>query len=229
MYKLFIIPLCLAILVACSSTETIPTSTPPNSITNDTELGLTQLWSYGLISRRTGQPIIEEGGEHNLDESLVSYGYNLVVAQDGQILTPRGLPLHGGEQLIVTEEYQEDHNIREYARIFTIMAPIRDAILYRFEDMTKEEWLELTEVLTINNIKTVDAVEINGRSILSSEQIYDYIAGGNAEGSPVARYLEEAGLELKCLAFIDFDLTNPEGVNHCEEHDIDVGSGIKFP
>jgi len=43
------------------------------------------------------------------------------------------------------------------------------------------------------------------------------------------RYLEEAGLELKCLAFQDFDFTNPEGANHCVEHNIAVGSGIKLP
>ena len=67
------------------------------------------------------------------------------------------------------------------------------------------------------------------RSILSNAQVYDYIAGGPTDGSPVMRYLEEAGLELKCLAFVDFDFTNPEGKNHCEEQNIAVGSGIKTP
>ena len=192
-------------------------------------LDLSQLWSFGLTSIRSGEPLIEEGGEHKLDESLISYGYNLVVDGEGDVLTPRGAPLHGGEQLIVTDEYQDDHNMREYARIYTIMAPIRDTILYHFEETSKGEWLAITEVLTINNIKTEDATEINGRSILSTEQVYDYIAAGNAEGSPVMRYIEEAGLELKCLAFKDFDFTNPQGVNHCEGHDIEVGSGIITP
>ena len=41
--------------------------------------------------------------------------------------------------------------------------------------------------------------------------------------------LEEAELELKCLAFKDFDFTNPEGRNHCEAHNIEVGSGINLP
>jgi hypothetical protein len=211
------------------------TSVPTNESTSETEtisdevLDLTELWSYGLTSIRTGEPLIEEGGEHQLDESLISYGYNLVVDKNGNVLSPRGAPLQGGEKLILTEEYQNDHNVREYARIYTIMAPIRDAILYHFEEMTREEWLEITAALTLNNIKTKDAGEINGRSILSTEQVYDYIATGNAEGSPVMRYLEEAGLELKCLAFQDFDFANPEGKNHCTEHNIDVGSGIKFP
>jgi hypothetical protein len=224
-----------------SEIETIPTkSTSLELIEEPTEvstavssgvetLDLTELWSYGLTSIRTGEPLIEEGGEHQQDESLISYGYNLVVDKNGNVLSPRGAPLQGGEKLIRTEEYQNDHNVREYARIYTIMAPIRDAILYHFEEMTQEEWLEITAVLTLNNIKTKDAVETNGRSILSTEQVYDYVASGNAEGSPVMRYLEEAGLELKCLAFQDFDFTNPKGKNHCIEHNIDVGSGIKLP
>ncbi len=236
----------LLLLVSCTSqveenvenklTNTA-TLTPSQALThqNTDEIesgevtGLTELWSYGLTSIRTGEPLIEEGHEHELDESIISYGYNQVVDKSGNILSPRGAPLQGGEKLILTEEYQNDHNVREYAQIYTIMAPIRDAILYHFEEMTREEWLEITAVLTLNNIKTKDADEINGRSILSTEQVYDYIASGEAEGSPVMRYLEEAGLELKCLAFQGFDFTNPEGGNHCIELEIEVGSGIKVP
>lgn len=69
----------------------------------------------------------------------------------------------------------------------------------------------------------------DGHSVISIEQVYDYAASGNAEGSPIMRYFEEAGLELKCLAFQGFDSTNPEGANHCTEHNIAVGSGIKRP
>ncbi|MCK4830337.1 hypothetical protein KA005_82225, partial [bacterium] len=208
------------------------TSVPTNESTSlefVEVLDLAELWSYGLTSIRTGEPLIEEGGEHQLDENLISYGYNLVVDKHGNVLSPRGAPLQGGEQLIRTEEYQNDHNVRESARVYTIMAPIRDAILYHFEEMSREEWLAITTVLTLNNIKTKDSDKINGRSILSTEQVYDYVASGNAEGSPVMRYLEEAELELKCLAFQDFDFTNPEGKNHCIEHNIDIGSGIKLP
>lgn len=234
MKKLIYMIMCLLILVSCASrveenVENIPENQNTPEIVSDESIDLTELWSYGLTSIRTGEPLIEEGNEHKLDESIISYGYNLVVDKNGNVLTPRGAPLQGGEKLILTEEYQSDHNVREYARIFTIMAPIRDAILYHFEEMMREEWLEITEVLTLNKIKTKDADEINGRSILSTEQVYDYVASGKAEGSPVMRYLEEAGLELKCLAFKDFSFTNPEGNNHCIEHNIDVGSGIKIP
>lgn len=190
-------------------------------------LDLTQLWSYGLTSIRTGEPLIEEGGEHKLDQRVISYGYNLVVDKSGKVLAPAGTPLQGGEQLILADDYQDDHNIREFARVYTIMTPIRDTILYHFEETARDEWLAAANILTINNIKTVAASEINERSILSSAQVYDYIANGGAEGSPVIRFLEEAELELKCLAFKDFDFTNPEGEDHCAEHNIEVGSGIK--
>lgn len=192
-------------------------------------LDLSQLWSYGLTSVRTGEPLIEEGGEHNLDPGIMSFGYNLVVDRDGNRLAPSAAPLSGGEQLVLVDQYQEDHNLREYARIVGIMAPIRDAILYHFEDLSKDEWLAITDILAVNNIKAIDAAAINSQSVLSTGQVYDFIAGAPTDGSPVMRYLEEAELELKCLAFVDFDFTNPEGGNHCEEHGLEVGSGLQLP
>ena len=89
--------------------------------------------------------------------------------------------------------------------------------------------MSISEVLSINNIKTVDAASVDPKSILSVTQVYEYIAGGPSDGSPVMRFLEEAELELKCLAFLDFDFTNPEGGNHCEEHNITLGAGIIDP
>ena len=149
-----------------------------------TDLDLTELWSFGLTSVRTGEPLIAEGGLHDLDVSLVSFGHNLVVDASGTVLAPQATPLQGGERLVLTDEYQDDHNVRAYAEVFTIMAPIRDTILYRFESTTREEWLAITEVLTINGIKTEDAAVVDGRSVLSSEQVYDYIASGECRGQP---------------------------------------------
>jgi len=169
------------------------------------------------------------GGELMLVSSDISYGYNFVVDHDGNLLSPRATPLEGGEQLVLTDEYQEDLNTREYARVMSIMAPIRDAILYHFGEMSRPEWLAITEVLAINGIKLEDADVVDGRAVLSTVQVYDYIATGEAEVSPVARYLEEAGLELKCLAFENFDFTNPEGANPCVDHGLDQGSGIITP
>ena len=193
------------------------------------EVDLTKLWSYGLTSKRTGEPMVEKGGEHKMDKSKVSYGYNLVVDKNGTTLQPRGRPFGNGDKLILTKTYQEDENMREYTRVFTFIAPIRDAILYRFDQTTKEQWLELTWVLKINNIKTVDSMDTGPQRPLSIEQVYDYVAGRPTQGSPVMRFLDEAELELKCLAFVNFDFTNPKGQNHCTDHNIKVGSGIKLP
>lgn len=213
-----------------SATETSTTVSAPTATDIETDaLDLTQLWSYGLTSIRTGEPLVTEEGEHRIDPAVVSYGNNLVMDAQGNVLSARAVPLHGGEQLVLTDDGPADHNTREYARIVSLMAPIRDAILYRFEQTSRDEWTALTQVLTFNGIKVIDAPEVNGRSVLSTTQVYDYVASGTAEGSPVMRYLEEAELELKCLAFVDFDFTNPEGADHCVDHDIDTGSGIVLP
>ena len=193
---------------------------------------LKKLWAYGLISRRTGEPLIEPYGAHKLIKTKVSYGYNQVVDRKGQVLRPGGRPLQGGERLILTKEYQKDPNVREYARVFTYMAPIRDALLYNFNDTTKKEWLELTQILKINKIKTMAAPGIGPRSILSAQQVYDYIKRNPREGSPVMRFLEEAELELKCLALDATKSPVGGGQNmsqHCQEHGKPMGSGLKLP
>jgi hypothetical protein len=211
----------------------VPQSSESNSSTKTgkDETYLKQLWSYGLISRRTGSPLIEAGGEHRMNKSKVSYGHNVVVDRDGKAIRPGGRPLQGGEQLKLTQEYQKDKNVRELAKVYTIMAPIRDAILYEFENTSREEWLKLTKVLAVNNIKTTKTATIGPRSVLSSEQVYDYVASGPHVGSPVMRFLEEAELELKCLAFIDVKIPAAAAAmaRHSKEHNIDAGSGIKLP
>ena len=111
--------------------EKVPVNKEPD------EVDLAELWSYGLTSKRTGKALVEKGGEHKMDKSKVSYGYNLVVDRNGTILRPGGRPLGGGEKLIIAKTYQEDKDVREYARVFTFMAPIRDAILCRFKQTTK--------------------------------------------------------------------------------------------
>ena len=191
-----------------------------------------KLWAYGLISRRTGAPLIEPAGEHKLNKTKVSYGYNQVVDRKGQVLRPGGRPLQGGERLVLIKEYQKDVNVREYARVFTYMAPIRDALLYNFNNTTKKEWLELAQILKINKIKITPAQGIGPRTILSIEQVYDYIKRRPREGSPVMRFLEEAELELKCLALDPSKSPVGGGQNmtqHCEEHRKPIGSGLKIP
>ncbi len=61
-----------------ASAVTATTASAPAKKGED-KADLKRLWSYGLTSRRTGEPLIEEGGEHKIDKSKVSYGYNIVV------------------------------------------------------------------------------------------------------------------------------------------------------
>jgi hypothetical protein len=83
--------------------------------------------------------------------------------------------------------------------------------------------------LKINNIKTINSTDTGPKRILSIEQVYDYVAGRPTEGCMVMRFLEETELELKCLAFVNFNFANSEGRNHCKDHNVKVGSGIKLP
>ena len=216
-----------------SAGDSTETSSPEATDTTDSveasPVAIEGLWSEGLINLRNGELMVFEGGEHQLDPATVSAGYNVVADEEGNLLAPSGAPFEGGEQLLITVEYQEDVNVRGAAEVFTYMAPIRDAILYGFDTLTVEEWADVTAVLTVHGIKTVGAATVSIQAILSSEQVYEYVSTAPSSGAEIARFLEEAELELKCLAFVDFDFTNPEGANHCVDHDLDAGSGIQIP
>ncbi len=186
----------------------------------------TSLWSYGLTSIRTGEPLIQAGEEHNIKSSDIRLGYNQVANKQGNLTRIGGRPLQGGEQLIITE-YQNDPDIRANAQIMSIMAPIRDALLFNFDTLSRSQWQHLSAVLTLNSIKIKGSEGRGPRKILSTTQVYDYIKSKPKRGSPVMRYLEEAELELKCLAFTNIDLTNPKGDNHCLQHGLQQGVGIK--
>jgi len=72
MKKLIYMIMCLLILVSCASrveenVENIPENHDTPEIVSDESIDLTELWSYGLTSIRTGEPLIEEGNEHNID------------------------------------------------------------------------------------------------------------------------------------------------------------------
>ena len=100
MTKRICLLLCVMILAGCSSAKPILEATPgEQSVQVDGVLvespELTRLWSYGLTNVRTGEPLVEEGGEHRLDEGVISYGYNLIVDKGGNVLTPSDAPLHG--------------------------------------------------------------------------------------------------------------------------------------
>ena len=164
---------------------------------------------------------------HNLDETLISFGYNQVLDSDGNVQIPQGKPIQEGFTLALTGSEIQDHNSNEYARVFSIMAPIRDALMCDIETVSQEEWLEMTDVLTRNKIKTTQSLTGTPmEQYYSTNGIFDHLKETD-DFHPMMKYLEEAELELKCLAFKDYDFTNPEGDNHCEIHGFEEGSGIK--
>jgi len=166
---------------------------------------------------------------HELDPATVSYGFNQVLNEAGAAQAPQGKPLQEGWTLAKTANEITDHNSREYARVAAWMMPIRDALMCDIATLEKTEWLALTEVLTINGIKT--SQDLSGTPMeqtYSSDGIYDHLKESGPDTHPMLKYLEEAELELKCLAFEGFDFTNPEGDDHCQIHGLKAGT-LKVP
>jgi hypothetical protein len=122
-----------------------------------------------------------------------------------------------------------DHNSREYALIASYMMPIRDALSCDIAVLDKTDWLTLTQILTLNNIKTEQ--DLSGsppEQIYSTEGVYELLKAGE-DFHPMMKFLEEAELELKCIAFDNFDFTNPEGDDHCATHQLPTGQGLALP
>jgi peptidoglycan hydrolase-like protein with peptidoglycan-binding domain len=167
---------------------------------------------------------------HNTDVSIIGYGYNEVLDADGSLVLPQGKPIQEGYTLTTSDSYISDHNTREYAQVFAYMSQIRDALICDLYETSQSEWDALTEVLTLNDIKTDQSLTGSPtEQFYSADGIYDHLSNNGPDFHPMMKFLEEAELELKCLAFDDFDFNNPEGANHCEDHSLDQGSGIELP
>ncbi len=172
--------------------------------------------------------IVECG--HDIDPTIILYGYNEVVDEDGTPITAQGAPLREGYRLIGVDTWVDDKNDREYARIASYMMPIRDALMCDLAATPLETWLGLTEIVTLNELKTIQ--DLSGtpqEQVYSTEGIYDHLVTSGEDIHPMMKYLEEAELELKCLAFEGFDFINPEGEDHCVIHELSVGSGLILP
>ena len=110
------------------------------------------------------------------------------------------------------------------------MMPIRDAIMCDLDETSLTLWQTLTAILRLNNIKTVQ--DLSGtpkEQVYSNDGIHQHLTRDGPDYNAMMKYLEESELELKCLAFINFDFTNPEGANHCEIHGLAQGSGLVIP
>ncbi len=169
---------------------------------------------------------------HALDPALVKRGCNLVVSKNGREVPPQGRPIQEGYRLIRPDQPVEGHNRRAYAEVFSIMAPIRDALIYRLETTSPTKWKKLTAILDKNHIKIRQWLKgpTPRDNYYSSQGIFEHlrstyagkIPAGSVPGNTYARrdyhammkYLEETELELKFRTFsADFDFTNPAGVN----------------
>lgn len=166
---------------------------------------------------------------HDIDPASVVYGYNEVIDQDGTVIQPQGRPIQEWYSLSRTSSYSSDQNTREYAQIFFYVAQIRDALMCDIDTISQDTRDQLTKILTLNNIKTTQNLEGNRKEqYYSSEGIFEHLQEWE-DFHPMMKYLEEAELELKCLAFQDFSFTNPEGENHCEIHELEEGAGVVLP
>ena len=167
---------------------------------------------------------------HRVDPNIVTLGQNVVLSETGTVQPPQGRPIQEGWTLGRSTESITDHNEREYARIASYMMPIRDAIICDLDKASLTLWQTLTAILRLNTIKTVQ--DLSGTpqdQVYSNDGIYEHLTKDGPDQNAMMKYLEEAELELKCLAFINFDFTNPEGANHCVIHDLAQGSGILIP
>ena len=157
-------------------------------------------------------------------------GQNVVLSESGEVQPAQGRPIQEGWTLGRSAESITDHNEREYARVASYMMPIRDAIMCDLDETSLTIWQILTEILRLNNIKTVQ--DLSGtpkEQVYSSDGIHQHLTNDVPDYNAMMKYLEESELELKCLAFIIFDFTNPEGANHCEIHGLAQGSGLVIP
>ena len=212
-----LLPGLILVLAACGGGDAGPAATTSETTTPPT-----------VAATSSSEPAGEPCG-HGLDPGLVSFGYNAVIGADGALKPPQGRPLQEGDTLVRTVAEVTGSNAAAYARVAAFMMPIRDALMCDLAVTSEEEWLALTRVLTLNGIKTTQ--DLSGtppEQYYSTDGIFEHLQDG-ADFHPMMKYLEEAELELKCLAFVGFDFTNPEGDNHCAIHGLEEGSGLVLP
>jgi Ca2+-binding EF-hand superfamily protein len=171
---------------------------------------------------------------HALDPAIVKEGHNLVVNSDGNKVPPQGRPIQQVYRLIRVDRFVENQNQRAYAKVFSIMSPIRDALIHRLDTTSPAQWKQFTAILEKNRIKNRQWLKgaTPRHNYYSNRGIFEHlkskyagkIPAGAVPGNvyadrdyhPMMKYLDEAELELKCRTFSpDFDFTNPEGVNPC--------------
>ncbi len=158
---------------------------------------------------------------HNVDEGIIQYGWNEVLDANGTAKHPQVSPFQEGDTISWSSSEITDANLNEYARLASYMMPIRDALLCNFSNMTFPEWQELTRLLTINSILS------GSNSTNTVNGIYTYLSDGD-DHAPKMKFLEEAELGLKCLAFIQL-VSGTNGTELCGSSIRTPGLGIIYP
>ncbi|MBL7223954.1 MAG: EF-hand domain-containing protein [Candidatus Brocadiae bacterium] len=179
-----------------------------------------------------GRARAEFATPHALNPAIVKKDHNLVVDKDGREVAPQGRPIQEGYRLVRLARPIEGHDRRAYAKAFSIMAPIRDALIHRLDKTPPAEWKTLTAILEKNRIKTRQWLKgpTPRDNTYSSQGIFEHLRSTYAGKIPakavpgntyadrdyhaMMKYLDETELELKFRTFsADFDFTNPEGVD----------------
>jgi hypothetical protein len=131
------------------------------------------------------EPLVADTCGHTIDISTVAYGYNLVVDMDGNQVAPQGKPFQEGYGLITAADYVEDQNSREYAQILAYMGNIRDVLMCDVETTGEDEWRAITEILTLNSIKTTQSLTgTPHEQYYSTSGIYDHLKNDGDRRSP---------------------------------------------
>lgn len=160
------------------------------------------------------------GTAHNLDTTKTNEGFEQVKDKDGSAVKPMGKPIQDGFVLAATTAEVSDANELGYVKVFKVMAPIRDALMYTIASVDSARWATLTKSLTDNGIKTASK-NLTSSNPMEVEYGTDdiYALARKPDGADihhkVMKYLEEAELALKCK-WLTIDLTNPEGVDPCK-------------
>jgi hypothetical protein len=224
------------ILGACSSTEPAETTATSPSASASASAASSSVATEPASDAAypAGSPSVANvvsgdskcGSEFN--PAIVRTGYNEVVDASGTVLSPQGKPLQVGDTLEAVETEITEQNEVAYAQVTSYMIPIRNALMCNIDALTNAQWTDLTSILTVNDIKTKQDLSGTPKDqVYSTQGIYELLKAGPEE-HPMMKYLEESELSLKCLDFVGFDFTNPEGDNQCQEEGLKEGT-MKLP
>merc|ERR1711997_306018 len=144
---------------------------------------------------------LPEVEEHNVDPSVGADFYRGIQSYNGVMLSVSPKPWVNGDILVGSSTKIESDNWTG-ALIFELMAPLRDMMMYRPDDLDEDTWAMYTRALTDCNAKTVDYVAERGGAQLSTAQVYDIMNNPNYKDihHNILQYLEEGSIDLVCLS-----------------------------